>query len=363
METFRWASLADLEPQALGLTYWFEPVADGEPYSVTIRFTGRRVGVRGKPGPRDRFNVHETIDGVVPGSGPIAVTTRVRDVAPGEWHVTTAPVVGTRPRLGAPRSASSRRSSLPNATASGATLYAPVVQVLAPGARLGIWPAMVGIGAVVGLMTQALVAAHLNLPVTRVLLMSLVACVLGLVGAKLYYATGHYIKGDRGAFKLLSGTCIQGFVLGVAGTLVAGAPVVGVPIRLLMDATAPGLLFGMTIGRYGCFFGGCCAGRPTASRWGLWSSDKRLGTRRIPVQLLESLLALIIGVVALLAVWTRPDPAGFVFVGAIAAYTFGRQVLFPLRAGPRHTTHGRTLTMSLAALALAAVIAVPLLAR
>jgi len=111
----------------------------------------------------------------------------------------------------------------------------------------------------------------------------------------------------------------------------------------------------MAIGRFGCFFGGCCAGRPTASWWGLWSSDRRLGVRRIPVQLLESALAGVLGLVVLLAVVSATPPVGgVVFVAAIAAYTFGRQV-FPMRSIARTTTHGRTITMVAAGLAVAVV--------
>lgn len=71
--------------------------------------------------------------------------------------------------------------------------------------------------------------------------------------------------------------------------------------------------------------------------------------RRIPTQLFESALALFLGLVALLAVWsTPPEPGSAVFVGSIAAYTLGRQVLFPLRDLPRHTRHGRLLTATAA---------------
>lgn len=363
VETFGWKLVADAEPQALGLTYWFDPGTEGEEYPVTIRFAGRRVGVKGKPGRRDRFSVLESIDHVVPGSGPIAITTRVSDVAPGEWNVTASPVRDPRSRSGTRGSASPERLSLPDASSSGTTAFSRVIGIRAPGARLGAWPALVGLGVVIALVTQALLAAHARLPLTRVLLVSLLACLIGLAGAKLYYATGHYIKGDRGAFTLLSGTCIQGFVLGTVGALAVGARFASVPISTLLDVTAPGLLFGMTVGRCGCFFGGCCAGRPTASRWGLWSSDRRLGLRRVPTQLLESTVALVIGLAALIAAWTMPHPAGVVFIGAIAAYTFGRQLLFPLRAGPRHTSHGRTITMALAALVFAIDIAVAAFAK
>lgn len=64
--------------------------------------------------------------------------------------------------------------------------------------------------------------------------------------------------------------CIQGFVLGAIAVLLIGSRIAGQRPGVTLDITSAGLLFGMTIGRFGCFFGGCCAGRPTSSKWGLW---------------------------------------------------------------------------------------------
>lgn len=323
-------TVADAEPQALGLTYWFDAASDGEPYPVTIRFAGRRIGVTGKPTSRDSFSLLETVDRIVPAGGRIAITTRVYDVAPGEWQVSASPVAEPRRRGARPgRAASKRGASLPPGSASGRTGFAPVIRVRAPGARLAAWPALVSLGVVVALVVQALLAADAGLQSGRVLLVSLIASLIGLVSAKVYYLALH--RGEAHGL-LTVGMCIQGFVLGAIGTLVAGALLAGIPVGRLLDVTAPGLLFAMAIGRWGCFLGGCCAGRPSASRRALWSSDKRLGTRRIPTQLFESMLAGTLGVAALLAVWlTTPHPAGVVFIDAIAAYTLGRQLLFPLR--------------------------------
>ncbi|MHB1509304.1 MAG: prolipoprotein diacylglyceryl transferase [Acidimicrobiales bacterium] len=355
--TFRCEPLADIEPQALGLTYWFDAAGEGEPYPVSIRFTGRRIGAKGKPRPRDSFSVTETVENVVAGSGRLAVTARVVDIAPGEWQVTATPVNDRRTQAGATRSAPAQRPRLASGSASGATGYARVISVRAPGVYFGAWPALVGLGVAVGLATQALLATHAHLHATRVLTISLVASLVGLFGAKFYYLAGHYLGRhflagyDHRPAVLTAGLCIQGFVAGAVGTLVVGALVAGVPVGALLDVTAPGLFLGMTIGRFGCFFGGCCVGRPTASRWGLWSSDQRLGVRRIPTQLLESAVAFSIGLPALLAMWnTTPRPGGVVFIGTIAAYTLGRQLLFPLRDNSRKTAHGRTFTMALTGL-------------
>ena len=359
MSQVTWAAVAGADPQALGLTFWFEAPDSGDPAPITIRFIGKRIGAGPKPGPKDRFDVVETIERVVPGSGPIALTIRVRRIAPGRWQVTAAP---DQP---APRRSSKFGGTRParrgSASAVGTTAFAPVLSVLAPGARIGAWSGLVAVGAVIALIAQMTLATRTGMPTSRVLLVSLVACLVGVAGAKLYYVVGHLIKGDLGrGFDLLTGgMCIQGFVLGAVAVLLGGAAVTGVAVGSLLDVTTPGLMFGMTVGRFGCFFGGCCAGRPTSAPWGLWSSDRRLGMRRIPTQLFEAAVALAIGVTAMVLVWVGPPrPAGVVFVGAIAAYTLGRQLLFPLRAGARHTLYGRVVTLSLSGLTLVAAVVV-----
>ena len=125
-----------------------------------------------------------------------------------------------------------------------------------------------------------------------------------------------------------------------------------IPIGVFLDATAPGLLVAMAIGRMGCFFAGCCGGPPTASRWGVWSSDQRVGARRIPSQLLETALALSLGLGALVAVLSHGPAGGAFFVAGLAAYTLVRQGLLRLRAEPRKTRLGGLATAALAALVL-----------
>ena len=353
--TFRCDAVADLEPRSLGFTYWLETSTDAEggAHPVSIRFTGRRTDVKGKPTGRDSFTIVETLDRVVPGSGPLAITARARDVTPGEWRVTATPVRGTRPPART-SSKSTSRLALPTASASAVPGYGPVIRILAPGARFGAWPALVLLGALVALTTQALLARRAGLPTTRVLVVSVASSLIGLVGAKLYYLVEHR---RRPRSVLTPGMCIQGFVLAAAAALVAGALVTDVAAGRVLDVSAPGLLFGMAIGRVGCFFGGCCAGRPTGSRWGLWSSDRHIGARRIPTQLLEGAAALTIGISALLvALAPARAPAGTVFAAAIAAYTLGRQLLFPLRDLPRRSHHLSTLAGALAALVLAVAV-------
>lgn len=356
MSAFNCDTLAEVEPHALGLTYEFDAASEGDPYAVTVGLEGRRAGVRGQPGPGESFAISTTVERVLPGSGRVAVTTRVPNVSAGPWHVVARPSAHRLDNTGAVESVKARGSlpRLPGGSADGSTGWAPVVNVRAPGIVIGAWPALVALGAVVALIAQALLATRFGLPVLSVLLVSLVACVVGLIGAKLYYLALYPAERRQALYG--GGMCIQGFVLGAAAALIIGALLVGVGIGQLLDITAPGLMFGMTIGRFGCFFGGCCVGRPTASRWGLWSSDRRLGVRRIPTQLLESAMALAIGVtgLAILILAGLPEPAGVVFVGTVAAYVVGRQLLLPLRVERAKTPHGRVIALAIGATVLVA---------
>src|SRR3989442_5914407 len=82
------ALLESAAQQILAVTYWFDPAPHPGPYAVTVRFSGRRVDVKGRLQPGDRFVQDEPIEQVVPGSGPISLTARVRGINAGEWVVT-----------------------------------------------------------------------------------------------------------------------------------------------------------------------------------------------------------------------------------------------------------------------------------
>src|SRR5260221_2420409 len=167
------ASLERAAQEILAVTYWFEPAPQPEPYAVTIRFTGRRADVKGRWQRRDRFVDDETIAEVVPGSGPISITARVRDINPGEWEVTATALGSTLPARGRQEVG----SVLPAASPQGPTIWlwrkwaasveaahhaktcpAPFARV--PGALPLIWGAMVTLGMAVALAVQALVVAH-----------------------------------------------------------------------------------------------------------------------------------------------------------------------------------------------------------
>jgi len=344
------AAEAATRTQAVAATYWLDSGRGGPPFSVLIRFVGARVGAADPAQPGDRFDQVERVDGITPGSGPVSITTRAEGVNPGQWQVTATP-----DQKFDTTSTGAAGVRLPRRELTAHTRMAQLVH--GPGVRPVLWPGLVSLGVLVGLVLQAILLgrAHVGVPITTAV--SLGASILGYIGAKGWYLALH--RQHPRTF-LHAGACIQGFLVGGIGTMVIAVAALRIPVGTFLDASTPGLFIGMAIGRPGCFFTGCCFGRPTASRWGLWSSDRRVGIRRIPIQLIEAVAALLIGISTLPLALAGPPPIrGMIFVGAIAAYTGFRQVLFPFRVDPR-TSVGRTVTLTGCAVVLLADIVLSL---
>jgi phosphatidylglycerol:prolipoprotein diacylglycerol transferase len=94
--------LKSVAQEILAVTYWFDPAPQPVPYPVTVRFSGRRVDVKGRLSSGDRIVQDETIEHVVPGSGPISLTARIRGINAGSWVVTAQMLKSTHPK-GGPR--------------------------------------------------------------------------------------------------------------------------------------------------------------------------------------------------------------------------------------------------------------------
>jgi phosphatidylglycerol:prolipoprotein diacylglycerol transferase len=354
-----------VEPQALVATAWFDSGEGTEPYAATVRFTGRRIGSLGPAGSRDTFVQDETISEIVPGTGPVSITTWVYGLRAGEWIVDgevivpamTAAAGGmarTRPGRGRPahparwswrRWAVSTRPD--DRTRTRWAVLAPLVTL--PAVLPGIYTALAILSIIVAVAVQSAILARGDVPVSRSLLASGVTIVAGLIGAKVWYAVLHPWESI-----IRGGWAVDGFLIVLPSVGAVTLLLLDLPIGVVLDATAPGLFLAVAIGRIGCFFTGCCAGRPTNSRWGVWSSDRRVGARRVPSQLLESGTGLVIGgaTLALALGGTAPVP-GATFVLSFAAYTIVRQVLLRLRSERRKSPR----TVPLTAAATGAVVA------
>ncbi len=316
-------------------TYWLT-VPDRPGASPTkIRFIGRRDGAA--PSAPPDFDREMPVPALPLGAGRVALSMRVVGLPQGTWHVQGEPV--------GPLSSSSDVQVQEQTITS--RLY-PLIR--APGVRPFAWLLLVLLGVVLALTVQALLVRRGGGDVGTAVGIGIASTGVGYLSAKAYYMVQHRM-GLRQFVQ--AGTCIQGFLIGAFATLALLALAADVPVARLIDQTAPGVLFAMALARPGCWLGGCCAGRPTSSAFGLWSSDRVVGVRRLPVQLYEAALALAAAMFALgLLLAGLDQPSGAVTAAAVAAYTLGRQLLFPLRNEPRRTSVGRRAALVLSVLVL-----------
>ncbi len=152
----------------------------------------------------------------------------------------------------------------------------------------------------------------------RMFFVVIAALVGGVIGAKLPVWVVHW-REIVGAFPdirlLLSGRTIVGGLIG--GTLAVEwmKKKIGVKTRTGNVLAAP-IALGIAIGRLGCFFQGCCFGKPTTFSWGVDFGD---GILRHPVQLYEAAFCLILFFV-LSAFQKRAKRPGILFAVFILLY-------------------------------------------
>lgn len=350
------------DPQALVVSYTIEPGDAGDPYTATIRIRGKRIGAGSRPTARDTFSHDEIVRDVVPGGGPLAVTSWIHGIDPGAWSVEAELIAPTehagRRAVGGPQRANG--ASLSRADWSWrrwALTEAPDVPIqtrwalLAPLARTpAVVPGSFTVLAILGIsasfVVQATLLERLGVSVGGGLLVSLLAIIGGIAGAKLWHVI---LQARPWRESIRQGWSVDGFLVLAPIVAVAALLALDIPIGRFLDSAAPGMYVAVTIGRLGCFFTGCCAGRPTRSRFGIRSSDRRVVARRIPTQLLESLTGLVIAIASWLAVVNDVIGVdGAVFVAALAVYVIVRQGLLRLREETRAFSWRRSATAGVA---------------
>jgi prolipoprotein diacylglyceryltransferase len=107
------------------------------------------------------------------------------------------------------------------------------------------------------------------------------AFVGGVFGAKLPFAFGQGAEADW----LADGKTITTGLIGAYLAVELVKLALGVRVKT-GDTFALPLALALAVGRWGCFFNGCCHGMPTDLPWGVDFGD---GVRRHPTQVYESL--------------------------------------------------------------------------
>jgi phosphatidylglycerol---prolipoprotein diacylglyceryl transferase len=128
-----------------------------------------------------------------------------------------------------------------------------------------------------GLQLAIVRARKRELDATRVMDLGIYIIISALVGAKLLLLVTDFQTFRNSPAELLTlarsgGVFYGGLIVAVAVALVYIRRV-GLPLWTTCDVFAPGIALGHVVGRFGCFFAGCCWGKPTTLPWGITFTD------------------------------------------------------------------------------------------
>src|SRR3954462_1007339 len=128
-----------------------------------------------------------------------------------------------------------------------------------------------------GLQLAMVRARKRNLDANRVMDLGIYIIISALVGAKALLLVTDFQTFRNNPAELLNllregGVFYGGLLVAVAVALLYIRKV-GLPLWTTCDVFAPGIALGHVIGRFGCFFAGCCWGKPTSVPWAITFHD------------------------------------------------------------------------------------------
>ena len=134
---------------------------------------------------------------------------------------------------------------------------------------------LVSLGVLIGLWVSVRNSARLGINPDRAWDLGILIVLCGIVGAKVLYIINEWSTYSAQPSLIFSVSTLQAggvFSGGLIAALLAAAWYMRrhkLPALRTMDAFAPGLALGHSIGRIGCFTAGCCYGKETHHFWGV----------------------------------------------------------------------------------------------
>src|SRR5687767_3449764 len=148
--------------------------------------------------------------------------------------------------------------------------------------ELGDWPVytygvLLAAAYLLGLHLAVWRARHRGVDPARVMDLGIWIIIAALVGAKLLLVVvewDYYRSNPREIFSLVRSAGV--FYGGLIVATIVGFALMRryrLPVWTTADLYAPGIALGHVIGRLGCYFAGCCWGRPTDVPWAITFTD------------------------------------------------------------------------------------------
>jgi len=200
-----------------------------------------------------------------------------------------------------------------------------------------------------GLQLAIMRGRQRGLDSTRVLDLGIYIIISALIGAKLLLLITDFrsFAGNPQALLDLvrSGGVFYGGLLVAVTVALFYIRKVGLPLWTTCDVFAPGIALGHVVGRLGCFFAGCCYGRPTTVPWAITFTSPyaaaNVGTPLNiplhPTQLYEAGAEALILIILLTTERRGRQFAGRTFWLYMLMYALSRYVIEIYRGDPRGT--------------------------
>jgi prolipoprotein diacylglyceryltransferase len=212
------------------------------------------------------------------------------------------------------------------------------------------YPTLLYVGLLCGFYVMYAIAPSLGMNRVPASIATLIMFVPAIAGSRIWFVLDHwavYRHDPRRIWRHSDGgmTLYGGLVLALVLSPVILTPL-GLRFAAFWDGATFTILVGMIFTRVGCLLNGCCSGRRSDGRLGMWLPDHTgRWQRRYPVQLLELAAAsvLLAGSAALLAVHT---PRGTIFAFALVGYAAARLAIDPLRERQTHAKARRPVALA-----------------
>jgi prolipoprotein diacylglyceryl transferase len=206
--------------------------------------------------------------------------------------------------------------------------------------RIGGWSlpsyvALLYVGCLIGVFAGAAVGSAAGLDATKVALATIILLIPALIGARVLFVLQNWslFRHDRRRIWRRSdgGMGLYGGLFVIIPLSIPLLAALDLSFWSYWDAATVTMLVGLVFTRFGCLMNGCCYGRVTTGRVGMWLPDHTgVWQRRFPTQLVEAGWGVVVLVIALLARGELPFD-GALFAAAVAAYASVRIVLEPTR--------------------------------
>src|SRR3984893_5757237 len=183
----------------------------------------------------------------------------------------------------------------------------------------------------------------------RVLDLGIYIIISALVGAKLLLLITDFRSFSADPRELLtlarSGGAFYWWLILTVPVALLYIRLFGLPLWTTCDVFARGIALGHVVGRFGCFFAGCCFGKPTTAAWGITFTDPfaatnvgtPLGVPLHPTQLYEAGAEFLILMVLLLTERKGRPFAGRTFWLYMLLYAISRFIIEFYRGDDRGT--------------------------